>query len=69
MSNWRQPAKIRRQGRMAFYRHGNPDDHNPFLNEKSHVWFADVLAKHWKVGWSEAKIADDELIKMEQEAE
>lgn len=51
------PSARRRKGRNAYYRHGNTDDHNPYLHSK--VWGADMKVTDWNAGWYEAKQEED----------
>jgi hypothetical protein len=53
------PSKRRRMGREDFGPDCNPDDFNPYLNERKKEWFADVHAKDWNDGWMEAQAAYD----------
>ena len=51
------PSKRRRKGREAFEPGCDPNELNPWLNEKKDTWFADVHAQDWLDGWNEAKEA------------
>jgi hypothetical protein len=56
------PSRRRREGRNAFYRGGNPMDHNPYS-------LTDSDATDWLVGWNEAKREDEAAIAREAQAE
>ena len=44
------PSRRRREGRIAFYRGGNPSDHNPYKDP--------YKASDWLDGWNEAEATD-----------
>jgi ribosome modulation factor len=55
------PSARRRKGREAYYRGGNPNDHNPYQFNSG------VCSQRidWLEGWQEASAADAENIKLE----
>jgi hypothetical protein len=59
-------SRLRREGRNAFYRGGNPADHNPYAGDGA---FAMMKAHDWLVGWQEAEREDKEAIAREAAAE
>ena len=58
----RSPSRLRREGREAFFRGGDPADFNPYTLRTPN-------SDHWLDGWSEAKKADDLAIAREEQAE
>lgn len=48
------PSNRRRKGRIAYYRGGKPEDHNPYKTG----WMAESKAADWLDGWNEAEAAD-----------
>ncbi|MCK1543337.1 hypothetical protein IVB12_15585 [Bradyrhizobium sp. 179] len=59
------PSRIRRDGRNAFYRGGNPADHNPYTAGG----FQSLKATDWLAGWEQAKREDDDRIAAEIRAD
>ena len=58
----------RREGRNAFYRGGNPNDHQPYGNGKSGLT-GDIHAADWLAGWKQAEEADEIAIMHEDLAD
>jgi hypothetical protein len=56
------PSRLRREGRNAFYRGGNPADRNPYVGTGP---FAQIKATEWLEGWAEARIDDERALKEE----
>jgi hypothetical protein len=59
-------ARLRREGREAFYRGGNPADSNPYVGTGPFVM---MKAHDWLVGWQEAERNDRDAIAREAAAE
>lgn len=53
------PSKRRRMGRENFEPGTDPNDINPYLNERKKEWFSDVYARDWMDGWLEAQATYD----------
>lgn len=56
----------RREGREAFRRQGNPDDHNPYADKGGLSY--DIMSADWLAGWREAE-AHDEMARKREERE
>lgn len=54
MANNFTPSRLRRQGRNAWFRGGDPADHNPYKSG----WGWEMRARDWLDGWKQAEAVD-----------